>query len=239
MKKLVLGATGATGKLLVEQLLNFKQEVIIIVRPGSNFPELWKNNQKITIVKANIFELLPNDLSEIIKDCDSVFSCLGHNLTLKGLFGQPRKLVTDAIKLVDKSINLIEPENPIKLILMNTAGNSNRNINETISFGEKIVISLIRFAVPPHSDNEQASDYIRLTIDKNPKIQWSVVRPDTLINIDEVTDYEVHPSPITSAIFKPGKTSRINVANFMALLDRDDKLWEKWKSQMPVIYNKI
>lgn len=239
MKKLVLGATGATGKLLVEQLLNFKQEVIVIVRPGSNFPELWKNNQNITIVKANISELSANDLSEIIKDCDSVFSCLGHNLTLKGLFGQPRKLVTDAIKLVDKSINLIEPENPIKLILMNTAGNSNRNINEAISFGEKIVISLIRFAVPPHSDNEQASDYIRLTIDKNPKIQWSVVRPDTLINIDEVTDYEVHPSPITSAIFKPGKTSRINVANFMALLDRDDKLWEKWKNQMPVIYNKI
>jgi hypothetical protein len=66
----------------------------------------------------------------------------------------------------------------------------------------------------------------------------AAVRPDTLINEDEVTEYEVHPSPTRSAIFDAGKTSRINVGHFMAELITDDELWNRWKGQMPVIYIK-
>jgi hypothetical protein len=50
--------------------------------------------------------------------------------------------------------------------------------------------------------------------------------------------YERHPSPTRSAIFDAGKTSRINVAHFMSTLITDEAVWEKWKGQMPVIYNK-
>jgi hypothetical protein len=46
----------------------------------------------------------------------------------------------------------------------------------------------------------------------------------------------VFPSPIKSAIFNPGKTSRINVAHFMSELIINEELWEKWKAKMPVIY---
>tara|TARA_R110002072_G_scaffold291396_5_gene459570 strand:+ start:1901 stop:2107 length:207 start_codon:yes stop_codon:yes gene_type:complete len=63
------------------------------------------------------------------------------------------------------------------------------------------------------------------------------VRPDGLINEDEVTDYIIYPSPIRSAIFDAGKTSRINVGHFMTNLICDGDLWNKWKEQMPVIYN--
>jgi len=69
-------------------------------------------------------------------------------------------------------------------------------------------------------------------------IEWTAVRPDNLIDEDKVTEYEVHPSPIRSAIFNAGRTSRINVGHFMADLIEDDNLWNKWKGQMPVIYNK-
>jgi hypothetical protein len=64
------------------------------------------------------------------------------------------------------------------------------------------------------------------------------VRPDSLIDRDEVTEVEVHPSPIRSAIFEPGSTSRINVAHLMARLITDKDTWDQWKGQMPVIYNK-
>jgi hypothetical protein len=64
------------------------------------------------------------------------------------------------------------------------------------------------------------------------------VRPDSLIDEREVTEYEVYASPIRSALFNAGKTSRINVSHFMADLMTDDSLWNKWKGQMPVIYNK-
>jgi hypothetical protein len=98
---------------------------------------------------------------------------------------------------------------------------------------------LIRLLVPPHRDNEQAADYLRIQIGQQDRaIEWAAVRPDTLINEDEVTEYEVHPSPTRSAIFDAGKTSRINVGHFMAELITDDELWNRWKGQMPVIYIK-
>lgn len=105
-------------------------------------------------------------------------------------------------------------------------------------FSTKIVIGLLRVLLPPHSDNENAADYLRVNIgQKNSWIEWTVVRPDNLINDDNVTGYSLHSSPTRSAIFDPGKTSRINVAHFMTQLILDDNLWNKWKGQMPVIYN--
>ncbi|MCG8701069.1 MAG: hypothetical protein MI922_23655, partial [Bacteroidales bacterium] len=57
------------------------------------------------------------------------------------------------------------------------------------------------------------------------------------LNEEQVTAYEAFPSPIRSAIFNPGKTSRINVAHFMAELITHDDVWMQWKGKMPVLYN--
>ncbi len=65
-----------------------------------------------------------------------------------------------------------------------------------------------------------------------------MVRPDSLTDEDTVTEYEVHSSPTRSAILDAGVTSRINVGSFMADLITDDDTWNKWKGQMPVVYNK-
>ena len=64
------------------------------------------------------------------------------------------------------------------------------------------------------------------------------MRPDGLIDEDAVTEYDVHPSPIRSAIFDAGQVSRINVAHFMAELITNDETWQTWKGQMPVIYSR-
>jgi hypothetical protein len=69
-------------------------------------------------------------------------------------------------------------------------------------------------------------------------MEWVAVRPDSLTDEDQVTPYELHASPTRSALFNPGKTSRINVGHFMAQLLADQDLWTQWKGQMPVIYNK-
>ena len=86
--------------------------------------------------------------------------------------------------------------------------------------------------------SEEAADYLRVEIgQKNEKIEWVAVRPDALIDDENVTEYKCFPSPIRSAIFDPGKTSRINVGHFMAQLTINDDLWKKWKGKMPAIYN--
>lgn len=238
MKTLIIGASGATGQQLVNQLLAVNRLVKIVVRSTANIPENWKNNDKITIIETSILELTKESLAKHLVDCDSVASCLGHNLNLKGLFGKPRRLVLDAVMLICEAIQLNHPEKPVKFVLMNTAGNSNRDLGEAVSRAEKIVVGIIRFLLPPHADNEQAADFLRTEIGQGHQfIEWCTVRPDTLINEDKVSEYEVHPSPVRSAIFNAGKTSRINVGNFMTKLILETDIWAKWKGQMPVIYN--
>ncbi len=112
---------------------------------------------------------------------------------------------------------------------MNAAGNSNRDLNEKISFAHNGVIGLLRLLLPPHVDNEKAADYLRTQIGQNDEvIEWAVVRPDNLIDEPETTEFAVHPSPIRSAIFDGGVTSRINVGCFMADLISDDATWMEW-----------
>ena len=238
MTTLIVGASGATGKLLVDQLLKSGQRVKVIIRSTRNVPDHWDNNPQLTVINRNITEIVVEEMSEIIADCQSVASCLGHNLTWKGIFGKPRNLVADTVRLLCEAIRKNDFGRPIKFVLMNTAGNSNRDIHERISLGEKTVIGLLRLLVPPHPDNEKAADYLRVKIGQNnPYIEWVAIRPDTLINEQRVTNYSLHKSPTRSAVFNPGKTSRINVAHFMAGLVLDGNLWTTWRGQMPVIYN--
>lgn len=240
MTTLVLGATGATGKQLVEQLLSMGQKVKLIVRPTGKIADTWMDNDKISIIKASISEISVSEMSDYLNDCQSVASCLGHNITFKGIFGKPRNLVADAIKLICMAIQNNSPEKPIKFVLMNTTANRNRDLNEPISIREKLSMGLIRLLVPPQSDNEKAADFLRVNIgQKNKLIDWIAVRPDTLINEDNVTEYELYTSPTRSAMLNPGKTSRINVGNFMARLIVENDFWNKWEGQMPVIYNKM
>ncbi len=238
MTILVVGASGATGKLLVEQLLNQGQKVKIIVRSLEKLPKSWKRNNRLVIIVASVLELSDSELCKFVNGCQAIASCLGHNMSWKGVYGQPRRLVTDAVHRLSNAIRTNKPKKPVKYVLMNTTGNSNRDINESISFGQKCVITLLRLLLPPHADNEKAADYLRIEVGQNdPFIQWTAIRPDNLINEEDISKYEIYPSPIKSAIFDAGKTSRINVAHFMASLIINDKVWIKWKGQMPVIYN--
>ena len=239
MTTLVVGASGATGRLLVEQLLNRGQNVRVIVRSPDKLPEVLTKHDNLSVISASVLELSDAEMSQHVSGCRAAASCLGHNMSLKGLFGHPRRLVTDATRRLCNAIKANKPEGPTKFVLMNTAGNSNRDLHEPISFGQRCVIALLRLLLPPHVDNEKAADYLRTKVGKNDgAIEWAAVRPDNLIDESEVTEYEVHSSPIRSAIFDAGLTSRINVGHFMADLITDDDIWNKWKGQMPVIYNK-
>ncbi|MBC8366188.1 SDR family oxidoreductase [bacterium] len=238
MTTLVVGASGATGRLLVEQLLSRGQRVKILVRSVNSLPEKVLKHENLTVILASVLDLGDSEMSQHVQGCDAVVSCLGHNISFKGLFGQPRRLVRDATRRLCGAIKANEVEVPLKFLLMNTTGNSNRDLSEEISFAQKCVLGLLRLLLPPHADNEQAADYLRTEVGQNDnQIEWTAIRPDNLIDDSETSSYEVHPSPTRSAIFNAGTTSRINVAHFMAELIHDQALWTRWKGQMPVIYN--
>jgi NAD(P)-dependent dehydrogenase (short-subunit alcohol dehydrogenase family) len=238
MTTLVVGASGATGRLLVEQLLVQGDKVKIIVRSVDGLPDVLRRNNQLTITEASLLDMTDAELLAHVQGCRAVVSCLGHNLTFKGMFGHPRRLVTDAVQRLCDAIEKTAPDAPVKLILMNTTGNQNKRAGEKVSTAQSFVIGLIRLLLPPHADNEVAAGYLQSGFGANQEvIEWVAVRPDSLIDQESVTEYDTYASPIRSAIFDAGKTSRINVAHFMSQLITNDETWTEWKRQMPVIYN--
>lgn len=238
MTILVVGASGATGKRLVEELLNRGHHVKVIVRSPEKLPEAIKNHECLSVIHASVLELSHEEMKQHVAGCSAIASCLGHNLTFKGIFGKPRRLVTEATRQLCTAIKANKPETLTKYVLMNTVANRNRNLNESISFLQRCVTGLIRLIVPPQLDNEEAAEYLRTVIgQKDNAIEWSAVRPSALIDEDRTSEIEVYPSPMRSFL-KDGQISRINVGHFMADLITKNDIWSKWKGQMPVIYNK-
>ncbi|MGL1934104.1 MAG: SDR family oxidoreductase [Fibrobacterales bacterium] len=238
MNILIVGATGATGKLLTQQLLSEGHSVTVVVRSGHGLPDAVRDHPQLTKITGTVLDFDEATTQKLVRGVDAIASCLGHNISIKGMWGAPRRLVRDTLIKLCTAVEIANPEKPVKVVLMNSTGCQNRDLKEKRICPELAVIGVIRFLVPPHADNEQAGDYLRTTIgQKNSAIEWVAVRPDGLIDSDSITDLEIHPMPTRSPIFNAGKTSRINVAHFMKSLITDGELWNKWQGQMPVIYN--
>ena len=163
-------------------------------------------------------------------------------MSMKGLFMPPRKLVTEAVKRLTKAIENTNKDsnNPTKFILMGSDGVANPlGGDDTRSFGERTVLTMLRYGLPPHNDNEKAAAYISAV--DSPVVEWVVVRPTDLIN-GEATKYETFAKPQKSLFgsVKDGIATRANVALFMVDLimsSDEDKLWENWKGKMPVAHD--
>ena len=238
MTILVVGASGATGRRLVEELLNRGQNVKVIVRSPEKLPDTIKNHKRLSVICTSVLELSDDEIEQHVAGCNAVASCLGHNATFKGIFGKPRRLVTESTRRLCIAIKANKPEESTKYVLMNTVANQNRDLNESISFAQKYLIGLLRLLVPPHPDNEEAAEYLRTIVgQKDTSIEWTAVRPSALIDEESASEIEVYPSPMRS-ILNDGQISRINVGHFMADLVTNNEIWNQWKGQMPVIYNK-
>ena len=233
MKVLVLGATGQTGYHVVNQFLENSIQVKAIVRNAEKFKDI-RNDKNLEIYVESILDVEDKVLKEILADVDAVISCLGHNISLKGMFGKPHYLVTDAINKIIINSN---DKNPKKIVLMNTTACLSTKQKEKFTFGESIIMGIMRSLLPPQRDNDRALKYLEENIGEDNILEWIAVRPDTLITQDQVTDYEIFASTQRSPIYNAGKTSRINVAHFIMKLASNEEFWNEWKYNAPVIYN--
>jgi nucleoside-diphosphate-sugar epimerase len=238
MKVLILGASGATGKQVIAQLLKRGISLRIVTRKNAVIPEELCKNNLVEQITGNIAEFDSMANKTLINECDAVVLCLGHNISIKGILGKPRLLVYQSLKNVCEAIIQCSSKK-IKVILMSTVAYDYKKINEERSLSERIILSILTSLLPPQKDNVWAANYLSGTIGQsNEKVEWIAVRPDSLIDNDDVSPYEVFESIQRNPIFNPGKTSRINVGHFMTELITDNELWEKWKNKMPVVYNK-
>lgn len=246
---LVVGATGATGKHVTLLLLQQKQCVRAIVRSkqrlldaleeiSPNASEEYK--EFLQIEEAAVLDLSDEKLEELCSGCDAIVSCLGHNLTFRGVFGKPRRLVTDAVKRLCNAIetNQFKEKKPkkVKFLLMGSDGVANPSgEDDKRTRGERTLLFFLRYLVPPHRDNETAAAYIHGKMDSPNLFQWVVIRPTDLID-GRVTKYELFHKP-PGSLFGDGVATRANVAKSFVDMILTQSLWDEWKFKMPVIHD--
>lgn len=232
---LVLGGTGRTGGRVVSQLLGRGARVRAIVRSAERLPQGVAADSNLTVVEADLLSMTDDALRGHVEGCDAVVSCLGHTISLRGVLGKPRDLVTQAARRVVHVAGEIRPATPIRYVLMSSVSVNHPGKADTRrGVGERAQLAVIRALVPPAKDNQDAADFfVRGVGESDPYVEWVVVRPDTLIEGD-VSDYALHEELVTS-LAKPNNTAMANVAHFMCELVCDDSVWRSWRGKLPVI----
>ncbi|MDC6167396.1 NAD(P)-dependent oxidoreductase [Paucibacter sp. XJ19-41] len=238
MTCLVVGASGATGRLLVAELLARGHRVRVLLRAPGRLPQALREAPGLSLVGSSALDLSAADLARQVEGCDAVASCIGHTMSWRGMFGPPRRLVTETTRRLCEAIAALRPARPVRFVLMCSAGVRNQDLSEPISWGQHSLLALLRLLLPPHADNEQAAEQLRRRVGAQAQgIEWAVLRPDALVDSEQPTPYTLHPSPTRSALFDSGRSSRINVAHCMAELLCEEPTWQRWKGRMPVLYD--
>ena len=237
MKVLILGASGDTGRLVASELMKRMMSVRIVVREHAVLPQSSKENPLMEVVTGDVDTFTQQAIEGLLKDCDAAVCCLGHRTTIRGIFGKPHRLVIHAVQKVTTAMEALSCSQ--KFILMSTTAYTNKQDGEKDRFGEALVLSLLKVLLPPHRDNMLAADFLVHRIGTRGAFSWVAVRPDTLIDAENPSEYELFSHTNRSPVFNAGKTSRINVAACMAELLTDEQLWEQWKYKTPVLYNKL
>jgi len=234
---LLVGGTGRTGRRVLEQLLSRGINVRAIVRSAEKLRAGVAERPGLSVVEADLLALSDEELLRHVRGCDVVISCLGHVISIKGIFGPPRDLVTRSVERVCRATRELRPAQPVKLILMSSVSvNRPGGLDTRRGRFERAVLWLQRGLVPPGRDNQRAADFLHDVIEAaDPYAQWVVVRPDTLKEGD-VTEYALHEGLVDS-LFHPGETNMANVAHFICELATDPEVWATWRGRLPVIVN--
>jgi len=234
---LVVGGTGRTGARVLEQLLSRGVNVRAIVRSADRLPKGAAHDPRLEVVVADLLSLSEESLVRCVRGCDAVISCLGHVLSVKGIFGPPRDLVTVATTRLCRAIEAAQPTLPVKFILLSSVSVNQPARRDTRRGAlERGIVWILRWALPPAKDNQAAADFLCDRVGTSRSfIQWVAVRPDTLREGD-VSAYTLHEG-LVSSLFRPGSTNMANVAHFMCHLVCNEDAWNRWRGKLAVIVN--
>ena len=198
MRILLLGATGRTGRLLLEQALERGHIVHALVR----------DKQRIPFQKYNLllFEGSPSDkisLEKAIAGCEAVISVL--NISRKNEFPwSGLRTPKDFLSATMKNIIELAEKNNIRRVVFTSAWGVNESKKDLPSWFRWLVDhSSLRY---PYRDHERQEELI-----KGSDMQWTAIRPVFLTNSKKkraVMVYDDHSNP---HLF----ISRRNLAGFM------------------------
>ncbi len=187
MKVLVLGATGATGRLIVSQALSIGHSVVALVRSRAKA-------EAAGLAGAELFEgdaLDEDALSRAIAGCDAVVSSLGTAMS-------PFRAVTTLSTATRLLVQVMAGQNIRRLVCITGVG-AGDSLGHGGFFYDRVFQPLMLRKV--YQDKDRQEDAVRTST-----LDWIIVRP-TILNdkpahghIRAVTDLsDVHGGTIARA----------------------------------------
>lgn len=198
MRILVLGATGRTGKHIVQLALRNGHQVTCLVRSAEKLQEA----KGLTVIEGNAIN--SNDLEKAMKDCDAVVSALNVARTSDFPWAKLRTPKTYLSNVMLNIINVAKKFSVNRVVICSAWGVLETKKDIPFWFRWMIDNSNIGAAYKDHERQEKLLE--------DSDLDWTIVRPVGLTNsknIQKITE-SIKNSP------KPSLTiGRISVANYM------------------------
>jgi putative NADH-flavin reductase len=190
MKLLIFGATGRTGKPLVNQALEQGHHVSAFVRSSG---KLGINHPNLEIIEGNI--LNANQVSAAVKGKDVVLSALGID-DLK-----PNTVLSDATAICINAMN----EHGIKRFICETSiGLGDSEPQMGFFFGKIVIPFFLKYV---WADKQLQEKFIMQS-----NLDWIIARPSGLIDGEKTGKYKVG---FVSTDHLSMRITRADVADFM------------------------
>lgn len=192
MKLVVFGASGGTGREVVQQALQQNYETTAFVRHPA-LMEKFKENKNFQIIQGDV--LNPQDVVKAIKGQDVVISVLGNKAT-NALF----KKDTTVSQGLHHIVAAMQEYKVKRIIFVASFG-----VNKNIFLPEKLFLKMILknlFADIPFQEK----------LLRQSGLDWTLVHPARLTNDAHLTKYKVGEN---LSIGPFSHISRVNVASFL------------------------
>ncbi len=191
MELAVFGASGRTGRPLVQQALDAGHDVIALVRTPATFP---LKHERLTVVQGDILNAA--DVDEVVQGADAVLSVIGQSKN------SPKDLQTSGIKNI---IDAMEKYGITRIVSLTGAGvdapqDKPKLINHVIKFALKTLQGSVLADAEQHAKILQASN-----------LDWVIVRGPMLTEGPHTGKYRIGWVGVNTST----RISRADVADFM------------------------
>ncbi|GCE23356.1 NAD(P)-dependent oxidoreductase [Dictyobacter kobayashii] len=194
MKLVIFGASGRTGRALVEQALEAGHDVTAAVRNPANFPI---QHERLQVVKADILD--PASVEAAVQGKNAVLSTVGpRKRTLFGAY-KPEGLYSQGIKNILQAMQ----KNGIRRLVCVTAAAADDNYTPPGLYGSVIIPLFMRKLL---ADMKLMQREISKT-----NLDWIVVRPARLSDYPRTDEYRISLRPTPKDL----ATRRTDLAAFM------------------------
>ena len=174
MKVAIFGATGFSGKAILNAAISQQHQVTVLVR---NKSAILIQDKNLNIIEGNVLDR--NTVAEVLKNNDAVIQCLGAGG--KGN-GKATTFISDATKII---VEEMEKQQIKRLIAMSNVGAGNSVSFQPWIFTKIILPYFMKWLKVLIDDKNRMEPIIM-----NSELDWTIVRCPNIV--DETPKGNVH-----------------------------------------------